>query len=88
LENRSDLELKKTKDKIIAEGTIQEAFPGLKFDVELDNGFHVLAYLSGKMRRNNIRVILADRVKVEISPYDLSRGRFVYRFRRQHHTHR
>ena len=88
MENRSELNIKKTKDKIIAEGTVQEAFPGLKFDVELENGFHVLAYLSGKMRRNNIRVILADRVKVEISPYDLSRGRIVYRSRRQHHNHR
>ncbi len=76
----------KTGDKIIAEGTVKEAYPGLKFDVELDNGFHVLAYLSGRMRRNNIRVILADRVKVEITPYDLSRGRIVYRNRRQYNT--
>jgi translation initiation factor IF-1 len=84
LEKQNDLNINKTQNKIIAEGTVREAYPGLKFDIELDNGFHVLAYLSGRMRRNNIRVILADRVKVEITPYDLSRGRIVYRYRRQY----
>lgn len=70
-------------DKIIAEGTVTEAFPGTKFNVELDNGHNVLAYLSGKMRKYYIRIILGDRVKVEISPYDLERGRIVYRYKKQ-----
>ncbi len=69
-------------DKIITEGTVTEAFPGTKFNVELDNGHNVLAYLSGKMRRYYIRIVLGDRVKLEISPYDLERGRIVYRYKR------
>ena len=53
------------------------------FKVELDNGHEVLAYLSGKMRRYYIRILLGDRVRVELSPYDLTRGRITYRYRSQ-----
>lgn len=69
-------------DKLVVEGTVTEAFPGIKFDVELDNGHHVLAYLCGKMRKYNIRVLLGDRVKLEISPYDIDQGRITYRYKR------
>ena len=58
-----------------------EAFTGPQFRVELDNGHTVLAYLSGKMRKHYIRGLLGDRVRVELSPYDLSRGRLTYRYR-------
>jgi len=67
------------EEKIQVEGTVIEALPGTQFRVELDNGHEVLAYLSGKMRRYYIRILLGDRVKLEMSPYDLSRGRIVYR---------
>lgn len=68
------------EDKIEMEGTITEALPGTQFRVELENGHELLAYLSGKMRRYYIRILLGDRVKVEVSPYDLTRGRIIYRF--------
>jgi len=67
------------EEKITVEGTVKEVFPGTQFCVELDNGHEVLAYLSGKMRRYYIRILLGDRVKLEISPYDLTRGRIIYR---------
>lgn len=67
------------EEKIQVEGTIVEALPGTQFLVELDNGHEVLAYLSGKMRRYYIRILLGDRVKLEMSPYDLTRGRITYR---------
>ncbi|PJH74917.1 MAG: translation initiation factor IF-1 [Anaerolineae bacterium CG_4_9_14_0_8_um_filter_58_9] len=67
------------EEKILVEGTVTEALPGTQFRVKLDNGHAVLAYLSGKMRKYYIRILLGDRVKVEISPYDLSRGRITYR---------
>ena len=69
----------KEEDKIRAEGLVIEALPGTQFRVRLDNGHEVLAYLSGKMRKFYIRILLGDRVKVEMSPYDLSRGRITYR---------
>ncbi len=72
----------KKEDKIETEGTIVEALPNTQFKVELDNGHSVLAYLSGKMRKYYIRILLGDRVRVELSPYDLTRGRIVYRFKR------
>ncbi|MBN1178200.1 MAG: translation initiation factor IF-1 [Anaerolineae bacterium] len=72
----------KKEDKIEIEGTVTEALPGTQFKVELDTGHEVLAYLSGKMRRYYIRILLGDRVKVELSPYDLTRGRIVYRYKR------
>ena len=67
------------EDKIQVEGTVTEALPGTQFRVRLDNGVTILAYLSGKMRKYYIRILLGDRVKVEMSPYDLSRGRITYR---------
>lgn len=72
----------KEEDKITVEGTIMEALPGTQFRVRLDNDHVVLAYLSGRMRKYYIRILLGDRVRVEMSPYDLSRGRIVYRHRR------
>ena len=72
----------KEDDKLTVEGTIVEALPGTQFTVKLDNGSEILAYLSGKMRRHYIRILLGDRVRLEISPYDLARGRIVYRYRR------
>lgn len=72
---------KPSKDKIEVEGTVMECLPGTQFRVELDNGHQVLAYLCGKMRKYYIRVILGDRVLVELSPYDLTRGRIIYRYK-------
>ncbi len=69
------------EEKLYMEGTVTEALPNTQFKVELENGHEVLAYLSGKMRRYYIRVLLGDRVRVELSPYDLSRGRIVYRYK-------
>jgi translation initiation factor IF-1 len=73
---------KKKEDKIDVEGTVIEALPGTQFRVRLDNGHEILAYLSGKMRKYYIRILLGDRVRVELSPYDLTRGRIVYRYKR------
>ena len=69
----------KEEDKIRAEGLVIEALPGTQFRVKLDNGHVVLAYLSGKMRKYYIRILLGDRVKVEMSPYDLTKGRINFR---------
>lgn len=69
-------------DKVVFEGTVTEAFPGAKFNVELQNGHEITGYASGKMRRHNIRILLGDQVKVELTPYDLERGRIVYRYKR------
>ncbi len=72
-----------SKDKIEVEGTVVEALPGTMFRVELDDGHAVLAYLSGKMRKYYIRILLGDRVKVELTPYDLTKGRITYRFKKR-----
>src|SRR5690606_10046948 len=69
------------KEAIEIEGTVIEVLPNATFRVELENGHEVLAYLSGKMRQHYIRVLEGDRVKVELSPYDLTRGRVTYRYR-------
>ncbi|MGB3635147.1 MAG: translation initiation factor IF-1 [Rubrobacteraceae bacterium] len=69
------------EDVIEVEGTITEALPNTQFKVDLENGHEVLAHISGKMRMHYIRILPGDRVKVELSPYDLSRGRITYRFR-------
>jgi translation initiation factor IF-1 len=76
----------KEEDKIQMEGMITEALPGTQFRVKLDNGHDVLAYLSGRMRKYYIRILLGDRVRVEMSPYDLSRGRIVYRQKKSHES--
>jgi len=77
---------KKKEDKIDMEGTVIEALPATQFRVRLDNGHEILAYLSGKMRKYYIRILLGDRVRVELSPYDLTRGRIVYRYKRSFQT--
>jgi len=71
------------EEKIIVEGQITEALPSTQFRVQLDSGHVVLAYLSGKMRKYYIRILLGDRVRVELSPYDLTRGRIVYRHKKR-----
>ena len=72
----------KKDDAIELEGTINESLPNAMFRVELDNGHKVLSYLSGRMRKHYIRILLGDRVRVEMTPYDLERGRITYRYRR------
>lgn len=67
------------EEAIEVEGTVVEPLPNAMFRVELDNGHKVLAHVSGKMRKFFIRILPGDRVTVELSPYDLSRGRIVYR---------
>ncbi|MCK6472854.1 MAG: translation initiation factor IF-1 [Planctomycetes bacterium] len=67
------------EEAIEIEGTVQEALPNANFRVKLDNGHEILAYLSGKMRRFYIRVLPGDRVRVAMSPYDLTKGRIIYR---------
>ncbi len=70
-----------TKDTIQIEGTVVEPLPNTMFRVELENGHKILAHISGKMRMNYIRILPGDRVTVELSPYDLTRGRIVYRYK-------
>ena len=68
------------KEELIeVEGVVKEALPNAMFRVELDNGHRILAHVSGKMRMHYIRILTGDRVKVELSPYDLTRGRITYR---------
>ncbi len=74
---------KPSQEKIETEGVVVEALPGTQFRVELDNGHNVLAYPSGRLRKYYIRILLGDRVRLELSPYDLTRGRITYRFNRQ-----
>ena len=69
------------KEAIEVEGRVSESLPNASFRVELANGHEVLAYVSGKLKLNFIRVLPGDRVLVELSPYDLSRGRITYRFK-------
>ncbi|MCH2656377.1 MAG: translation initiation factor IF-1 [Tepidiformaceae bacterium] len=69
------------KEAIEVEGMVQQALPNANFRVELANGHEVLAHISGRIRRNYIRVLPGDRVLVELSPYDLTRGRITYRFK-------
>jgi len=69
------------QDAIEVEGKVVEPLPNAMFRVEMDNGHRVLAHVSGKMRMNFIRILPGDRVKVELSPYDLTRGRITYRFK-------
>ncbi|MBI4495408.1 MAG: translation initiation factor IF-1 [Deltaproteobacteria bacterium] len=67
------------EDAIQVEGTVVETLPNAMFRVELDNGHRVLAHISGKMRMHFIKILPGDKVTVELSPYDLGRGRIVYR---------
>jgi len=78
----SEVHLPKPKeDAIVLEGTVVEPLPNAMFRVELDNGHKVLAHISGKMRMHYIRILPGDRVQVELTPYDLSRGRITYRYK-------
>jgi translation initiation factor IF-1 len=74
-------DMPKKDGAIELEGTITESLPNAMFRVELDNGHKVLAHISGKMRMHYIRILPDDRVVVELSPYDLTRGRIVYRYK-------
>jgi translation initiation factor IF-1 len=75
-------EKKSSKEEgIQIEGTVIETLPNAMFKVELDNGHRVLAHISGKMRMHYIRILPGDRVLIELSPYDLTRGRVVYRYK-------
>jgi translation initiation factor IF-1 len=69
------------EETIQVEGKVIEPLPNALFRVELDNGHQVLAHVSGKMRMNFIRILPGDKVTVELSPYDLSRGRIIYRYK-------
>jgi translation initiation factor IF-1 len=66
---------------IEVEGIVKEALPNTQFKVELENGHEILAHSSGKMRMNFIRILPGDKVKLELSPYDLTRGRITYRYK-------
>jgi len=68
-------------DAIVLEGTINESLPNAMFRVELENGHKVLAHISGKMRMHYIRILPGDKVQVELTPYDLTRGRITYRYK-------
>ena len=72
---------KPKEDAIVLEGTVVEPLPNAMFRVELENGHKVLAHISGKMRMHYIRILPGDRVQVELTPYDLSRGRITYRYK-------
>ena len=69
------------KDAILMEGTVLESLPNAMFRVELDNGHELLAHISGKMRMHYIRILPGDTVQVEMTPYDLTKGRITYRFK-------
>lgn len=71
-----------SKDDIIEmEGVVTDTLPNTMFRVELDNGHEITAHISGRMRKNYIRILTGDRVKVEMTPYDLSKGRITYRMK-------
>ncbi len=74
--------MNKEKQSLIEmQGVVTQCLSNGMFRVKLENGFHVLAHVSGKIRKNSIRILLGDRVAIELSPYDLTRGRIVYRLR-------
>ena len=79
--NRLNGGLLSKKDSIEVEGTVVEPLPNTSFVVELENGHRIRAYISGKLRTNFIRILPGDKVKVELSPYDLTQGRITYRLK-------
>jgi translation initiation factor IF-1 len=82
VESNKESPLPKPKeDAIVLEGTIVESLPNAMFRVELENGHKVLAHISGKMRMHYIRILPGDKVQVELTPYDLTRGRITYRYK-------
>ncbi len=68
------------EEPIVLEGTVVETLANTKFRIEIESGHQILAHISGKMRRHYIRIIPGDKVTVEVSPYDLTRGRIIYRY--------
>ena len=68
------------KDNIEINGMVEELLPAATFKVHLENGHDVMAHLSGRMRMNRIRILVGDKVKVELTPYDLTKGRITYRY--------
>ena len=70
------------EDHIEMEGTVVDTLPNTMFRVQLENGYVITAHISGRMRKHYIRILLGDRVRVEMTPYDLERGRITYRYRR------
>jgi translation initiation factor IF-1 len=81
LASQAKLQALPKNDSIEMDGTVVDALPNTQFKVKLDNGHELLAYTGGKMRKFRIRILLGDRVRVEMSPYDLTRGRISYRYR-------
>ncbi len=73
--------MSKKEDTLEVEGAVKELLPNMTFIVALENGIEIKAHLCGKMRMRNIRVLVGDKVKIEISPYDLTKGRIIYRQR-------
>jgi translation initiation factor IF-1 len=80
-EERGETLPKPKEDAIVLDGTVTEPLPNAMFRVELENGHKVLAHSSGRMRMHRIRILPGDKVQVEITPYDLSRGRITYRYK-------
>lgn len=80
-ENKVQIEETMSKDIIEFEGTILESLPNAMFKVKLENDYEILAHISGKIRKNFIKILPGDKVKVEMTPYDLTRGRITYRLR-------
>jgi translation initiation factor IF-1 len=78
---QSEKAMPEKEEKIELEGEVVEAFKSGMFRIQLDNGHETLGYTAGKMRRFRIKIFPGDRIKVELSPYDLTRGRIVYRYR-------
>ena len=76
---QNNLKEKLPKNKVLVDGTVLEALPNAMFEVELDNGHKILAHISGKLRMNFIRILPGDKVTLELSPYDLTRGRITWR---------
>jgi len=71
---------KNNNDVIEMDGEVVELLPAASFKIQLDNGHEILAHLSGRMRMNRIRILIGDKVKVQMTPYDLTKGRIVYRY--------
>lgn len=80
MEDRVNPESSPSKDFIEVRGRVEELLPAAMFRIRLENGHAIIGHLSGKMRMNRIRLLPGDEVKVELTPYDLSKGRIVYRF--------
>jgi len=69
------------EDTIVFQGTVMECLPGAKFKIELENGTTILGFISGKIRQSKIKILQGDKVDIEMTPYDLSKGRITYRYK-------